>query len=65
LVLSLVAWDVFDAVLAPRDVILLMSWSDHDAVEAFEVKTPLRGCAACVWCGTMAIRPARSAAVLF
>ena len=42
-VLSLVAWDVFDAVFAPGDVILLMSWSDHDAVEAFEVKTPLRG----------------------
>jgi len=32
----LVAWDVFNAVLTPGDVILLMSWRDHAAAEAFE-----------------------------
>jgi heme-degrading monooxygenase HmoA len=33
---GLVAWDVFDAVLAPGDVILLLSWRDRAAAEAFE-----------------------------
>jgi heme-degrading monooxygenase HmoA len=33
---GLVLWDVFDAVLTPGDVILLMSWRDKDAAEAFE-----------------------------
>jgi heme-degrading monooxygenase HmoA len=33
---GLVAWDVFDAVLSPGDVILLMSWRDRGAAEAFE-----------------------------
>ena len=33
---GLVAWDVFDAVLTPGDVILLMSWRDLAAAEAFE-----------------------------
>ena len=33
---GLVSWDVFDAVLAPGDVILLASWRDHGAAEAFE-----------------------------
>jgi heme-degrading monooxygenase HmoA len=33
---GLVAWDVFDAVLTPGDVILLMSWRDQRAAEAFE-----------------------------
>lgn len=28
-------WDVFDAVLSPGDVILLMSWRDKDAAAAF------------------------------
>jgi heme-degrading monooxygenase HmoA len=32
---GLVSWDVFDAVLTPGDVILLTSWRDHDAAEAF------------------------------
>ena len=32
---GLVAWDVFDAVLAPGDIILLASWRDHAAAEAF------------------------------
>jgi len=33
---GLVAWDAFDAVLTPGDVILLASWPDHAAAEAFE-----------------------------
>jgi heme-degrading monooxygenase HmoA len=33
---GLVAWDVFDAVLTPGDVILLLSWRDETAAEAFE-----------------------------
>jgi heme-degrading monooxygenase HmoA len=33
---GLVAWDVFDAVLTPGDIILLMSWRDRAAAEAFE-----------------------------
>jgi len=32
----LTGWDVFDAVLTPGDIILLMSWRDEDAAEAFE-----------------------------
>jgi heme-degrading monooxygenase HmoA len=38
---GLVAWDVFDAVLTPGDIILLISWRDHDAAEAFEKKVSL------------------------
>jgi len=38
---GLVAWDVFDAVLAPGDVILLLSWKDQAAAEAFERKASL------------------------
>jgi heme-degrading monooxygenase HmoA len=33
---GLVAWDVFDAILTPGDVILLLSWRDRGAAEAFE-----------------------------
>jgi heme-degrading monooxygenase HmoA len=33
---ALVAWDVFDAVLTPGDVILLLSWRELAAAEAFE-----------------------------
>ena len=33
---GLVAWDAFDAVLTPGDVIVLMSWRDQRAAEAFE-----------------------------
>jgi heme-degrading monooxygenase HmoA len=33
---GLVAWDVFDAVLTPGDVIALLSWRDQRAAEAFE-----------------------------
>lgn len=33
---GLVGWDVFTAVLAPGDAILLTSWRDRNAAEAFE-----------------------------
>ena len=33
---GLVAWDVFEAVLTPGDVILMMSWRDEAAAKAFE-----------------------------
>jgi heme-degrading monooxygenase HmoA len=39
---GLVAWDVFDAVLVPGDIILLMSWRDHSTAEAFEGKVSLQ-----------------------
>jgi heme-degrading monooxygenase HmoA len=38
---GLVGWDVFDAVLTPGDVILLTSWRDHKAAEAFEAAVKL------------------------
>ena len=38
---GLVAWDVFDAVLTPGDIVLLMSWRDQAAAEAFEGSTDL------------------------
>ena len=38
---DLVAWDVFDAVLTPGDAILLMSWRDRAAAEAFEASAKL------------------------
>lgn len=33
---GLVGWDVFDAVLTPGDLILLMSWRDRNTAEAFQ-----------------------------
>ena len=33
---GLVAWDVFDAVLTPGDIIPLLSWRDQASAEAFE-----------------------------
>jgi heme-degrading monooxygenase HmoA len=39
---KLVGWDVFDAVLAPGDVILLLSWRDRDAAAAFERSASLQ-----------------------
>ena len=39
---GLVAWDVFDAVLTPGDIVLLMSWRDQAAAEAFEAATGLQ-----------------------
>jgi hypothetical protein len=38
----LVSWDVFDAVLSPGDVILLLSWRDSDAADAFRTAVSLR-----------------------
>jgi heme-degrading monooxygenase HmoA len=38
---GLVAWDVFDAVLSPGDIILLISWKDQKAAETFEGKVSL------------------------
>jgi heme-degrading monooxygenase HmoA len=39
---GLVAWDVFDAVLTPGDVILLLSWRDRAAALAFESRVALQ-----------------------
>jgi len=39
---GLVAWDVFNAVLTPGDVILLVSWRDRAAAEAFETIVSLQ-----------------------
>jgi heme-degrading monooxygenase HmoA len=39
---GLVAWDVFDAVLTPGDMILLMSWRDDAAAEAFDAAVALK-----------------------
>jgi heme-degrading monooxygenase HmoA len=36
---GLVAWDVFDAVLTPGDIILLISWKSEAGADAFERKT--------------------------
>ncbi|MFC7398124.1 antibiotic biosynthesis monooxygenase family protein [Chelatococcus sp. GCM10030263] len=38
---GLVAWDVLDAVLTPGDLILLTSWRDKAAVEAYETSAAL------------------------
>ncbi len=38
---GLVAWDTFDAVLTPGDAILLLTWRDREAAEAFEAKASL------------------------
>lgn len=39
---GLVTCDIFDAVLTPGDVILLLSWRDHTAAETFESRMSLR-----------------------
>ena len=39
---GLVAWDVFDAVLTPGEIILLASWRDRGAAEAFEAAVSLQ-----------------------
>lgn len=38
---GLLAWDVFDAILSPGDVIALLSWRDHDAADAFAASAAL------------------------
>jgi heme-degrading monooxygenase HmoA len=39
---GLLAWDVFDAVLTPGDLILLISWRDREAAESFERAVALK-----------------------
>jgi heme-degrading monooxygenase HmoA len=39
---GLVAWDVFEAVLTPGEVILLLSWRNKAAAEAFDASLPER-----------------------
>ena len=39
---GLVAWDVFEAVLTPGDIILLMSWRDGLHAQKFETASSLR-----------------------
>jgi heme-degrading monooxygenase HmoA len=36
------SWDVFDAVLTPGDIILLLSWRNHDAADAFRTSASLQ-----------------------
>jgi len=38
---GLLAWDVCDAVLSPGDVILLLSWRDHEAADDFTASAPV------------------------
>jgi heme-degrading monooxygenase HmoA len=38
---GLIGWDAFDAVLTPGEIILLLSWKDHRAAEAFDSKVTL------------------------
>ena len=38
---GLLEWDVFDAVLSPGDVILLLSWRDRAAADAYAADAPL------------------------
>jgi hypothetical protein len=40
--LGLVAWDVFDAILTPGDIILLVSWKDKANAEAAERNASLQ-----------------------
>jgi heme-degrading monooxygenase HmoA len=40
-VAGLIAWDVFEAILTPGDFVLLLSWRDRGAAEAFEAKVVL------------------------
>jgi heme-degrading monooxygenase HmoA len=36
------SWDIFDAVLTPGDLILLISWKDHEAADAYEKSSARR-----------------------
>jgi heme-degrading monooxygenase HmoA len=42
---GLLAWDVFDAVLTPGELVLLISWRDKDAAKAFENERSMSECA--------------------
>jgi heme-degrading monooxygenase HmoA len=39
---GLFRWDVFDAILTPGDLMLMLSWRDHATAEAFERRIPLQ-----------------------
>jgi heme-degrading monooxygenase HmoA len=39
---GLVAWDVFDAVLTPGNIILLASWKNNASAEAFETRLSMK-----------------------
>jgi heme-degrading monooxygenase HmoA len=39
---GLIAWDAFDAVLTPGDIILLISWRDEAAAKTFEAAVALK-----------------------
>ena len=58
-------WDVFDAVLTPGDLILLLSWRDKEAAEAFEASSR-RACGfvVCAWCVITACSIGGGAAIL-
>lgn len=43
---GLLTWDVIDAVLSPGEVILILSWLDHEAADAFADSVPLPASAA-------------------
>ena len=36
-------WDVFDAVLTPGEILLLLSWRDAESATTFETKLSLEG----------------------
>jgi heme-degrading monooxygenase HmoA len=38
---ELVSWDVYDAVMSPGDVILLMTWLDQEGADAFAGRGPI------------------------
>ncbi len=38
---GVMSWDVFDAVLTPGDVIVMITWRDHTAAENFERTLPM------------------------
>jgi heme-degrading monooxygenase HmoA len=38
---GLMSWDVFEAVLSPGDIVLLLSWHDQDAADAFRTRMSL------------------------
>lgn len=40
---GMVSWDVFDAVLSPGDIILLMAWRNLEAADAFSSSVDLKG----------------------
>ena len=59
---GLASWDVFDAVLTPGDVILLLTWRDHaDAETVRRDRGPSRGREAAPHSSDPRLRDVRSA----